>query len=112
MFSYCSKFIKSVISHTAKSLNPAYTSGNKKLPPIKDTYLLLTALKTYGKYSTSENSHHTFTRLAFLGDSILEYNGTKEFITSHFELIYQTLIYSYLFFPLSYRSLTRKISIV
>ncbi|RIA87032.1 hypothetical protein C1645_740421 [Glomus cerebriforme] len=87
MFSQYSKSvetkIKSLISRIAKSsLNPSFPSGNKKLPPIKDTYLLLTALKTYGNYNTSENSHHTFTRLAFLGDSILGYNGTKIFYFS------------------------------
>ena len=100
MFSYYSKFIKSVISRTAKpSLKPSFTSANKKLPPIKDTYLLLTALKTYGNYNTSENSHHTFTRLAFLGDSILEYNGTKEFNLLFLVFVYQILIYSYPYTP-------------
>ncbi|CAI2164832.1 18955_t:CDS:2 [Funneliformis geosporum] len=68
--------IKALTLRTVKApAPPPITIRHKRrLPPINDNCLLLTALKTYGNYNTSEKSHHTFTRLAFLGDSILAYN--------------------------------------
>jgi len=58
MFLFFSKFIETTIKYmtlrtTKASASPIIIKYKKRLPPIKDNCLLLTALKVYGNYNTS-----------------------------------------------------------